>query len=123
LAGKYEGGDYAVRKSWAATHRAELISFIKAMRSAHEYIYSNSPGALEVLEKHMPDLSDEDARITFNSLVSGRGGLIRDAAISMEGVRTVLSIRQEFATPKRDLSDPYKYVDLSYFKEATSEGK
>ena len=109
--------------SWAAEHGKELVSLVKAMRSAHEYIYADQAGALAILKKHIPDLSDEDARITFASLVSGRGGLIRDAAMSIDGIKTVLSIRQEFATPKKDLSDPYKYVDPTFFNEATVGGK
>jgi ABC-type nitrate/sulfonate/bicarbonate transport system substrate-binding protein len=118
LAGRYEGGDYVVRRSWAANHRKELVAMVKAMRSAHEYIYAEQDGALQILKQHIPNLPDEDARSTFASLVSGRGGLIRNAAISMDGVRTVLSIRNEFATPKKDLNDPTKYVDLSYYNEA-----
>ena len=96
---------------------------VKAMRSAHEYIYADQAGALAILKTRIPDLSDEDARITFASLVSGKGGLIRDAQISIQGVKTVLSIREEFATPKKSLNDPYKYLDLSYFREATGTDK
>jgi hypothetical protein len=36
----------------------------------------------------------------------------------MAGMKTVLSLRGEYATPKKTLTDANKYVDLSYQKKA-----
>jgi len=36
----------------------------------------------------------------------------------MKGMKNVLSLRNEYAEPRKQLSNAAKYVDLSYWKEA-----
>jgi hypothetical protein len=51
-------------------------------------------------------------------LVSERGGLSRDLAPDVAGIRTVLQLRGKFAVPQKTLTDPMKYVDLAYYDKA-----
>jgi ABC-type nitrate/sulfonate/bicarbonate transport system substrate-binding protein len=118
LAGGYQGSSYSVRRSWAKNHEKELGGVIRAVVQAHDFIYAHPDDALAVLRKHVSNLSDEDVRATFGSLVGGKGGLNRKATINIDGVRTVLSIRQEYAMPQKALTDPMKYVDLGYYQRA-----
>ena len=37
---------------------------------------------------------------------------------STEGVKTVLDLRSKYATPQKTLTDPSKYVDLTYYQKA-----
>lgn len=36
----------------------------------------------------------------------------------MEGVKTVLELRSAYGEPKKELTDPMKYIDLSFYEEA-----
>ena len=49
----------------------------------------------------------------------GPGGLNRHAEINEAGVATVLKLRSKYAEPKKTLTDPHKYYDMSYYKKAT----
>ena len=45
-------------------------------------------------------------------------GFTKRAAISGEGVRTVLELRSEYGQPNKKLTDPAKYYDLTYYNKA-----
>jgi hypothetical protein len=36
----------------------------------------------------------------------------------MNGIRTVLELRSKYGMPKKTLTDPMKYVDLTYYDKA-----
>ena len=42
----------------------------------------------------------------------------RDVAISMDGMRTVLDLRNRFGQPATKLTDPQKYVELELHRKA-----
>jgi ABC-type nitrate/sulfonate/bicarbonate transport system substrate-binding protein len=116
--GGYQGSAYCLRDSWAKTHKFETVAWIRALIAAHDYVFANKAGSIEVLKSHIKNLSDADARVIYTSLTGGKGGLNRKAAISMKGMKTVLSLRSEYAEPHKMLTNPQKYVDLSYWKLA-----
>lgn len=117
LGGKYQSSVYATRRSWAKDHGAILVGMVRAIRAANEYIFSDRAGAMQIMAGRLTGLSPADAAATFDSLIDP-GGLIRSAAIDVDGVRTVLSMRNEFAVPHKQLTDPYKYLDLAYYRRA-----
>jgi hypothetical protein len=39
--------------------------------------------------------------------------------MNMQGVRTVLALRSRYAEAKKQLTDPMKYYDPSYYETAT----
>ena len=47
-----------------------------------------------------------------------QGPVWRDLKIDREGVRTVLQLRSKYAQPRKDLSDPGRYVDETYLASA-----
>ena len=55
---------------------------------------------------------------TYDVLL-GPGGFTRSAAIDLEGVRTVLALRSQYARPPKALTDPARYVDLTYYERAS----
>lgn len=114
----YQGSSYAVRRAWAKDHEAEVVAWVRALIAAHEWIFESRAGSLEVLKKNIKGLSDADAQTIYASLTTGAGGLNRKAEINMAGMRTVLLLRGEFAEPKKNLTDPGKYVDLSFYRKA-----
>jgi ABC-type nitrate/sulfonate/bicarbonate transport system substrate-binding protein len=114
----YQGSAYVVRKAWAKDHEKELIAFIRAIVAAHDYIFTDKAGAVAVLKGHLKNLSNEEVDAVYTAMTSGDGGLNRKAEINIDGVRTLLALRSEYAEPKKTLTDPYKYVDLSYYEKA-----
>jgi ABC-type nitrate/sulfonate/bicarbonate transport system substrate-binding protein len=114
----YQGSAYVVRKAWAKDHEKELIAFIRAIVASHDYIFTDQSGAKAVLKSHLKNLSNDEIDAVYAALTSGDGGLNRKAEINIDGVRTLLALRSEYAEPKKKLTDPYKYVDLSYYEKA-----
>lgn len=117
--GAYQGSAYGARRGWAKENEKTVISFIKAVMEAHERIFADKAEAIAVLKSRIKGLDDKKADVVHTALTSGQGGLSRKAEISIEGVKTVLSLRGEYATPKKTLTDPNKYIDLSYYEKAT----
>ena len=54
----------------------------------------------------------------YDLLLASKGGLTRDAALDLEGIRTVLALRSKYAQPQKVLSDPAKYIDETYLRAA-----
>jgi ABC-type nitrate/sulfonate/bicarbonate transport system substrate-binding protein len=121
--GGYQGSAYAVRRSWAKDHEKETVAWLRALTEAHDWVFANKAGSLEMLKKHVKNLSDKDAETIYASLTTGSGGLNKHAEINMAGMETVLALRGEFAAPKKTLTDPNKYIDLSYHKKAMASMK
>lgn len=116
--GGYQGSAYVVRRDWAKAHEKEVVSWLKAIIAAHDYVYANKADSIKILQARIKDLSDADAEIIYASLTTGAGGLNKRADINMAGMKAVLDLRAEYGTPKKTLSDPGKYVDMSYHKKA-----
>lgn len=116
--GGYQGSAYGVRRSWAKDHEKELVTFVRAVVESVDRIFTNKPDAIEVLKKRLKGLDDKEANTVYNSLTTGKGGLNRKAEINVEGVKTVLSLRGQYAEPKKNLTDPKKYIDLTYYDKA-----
>jgi len=120
--GAYQGSAYSVRRGWAKANEKTMIDFIQAIVESHDYIFTRKDEALAVLKSRLK-LDDKDANTIYTSLTAGKGGLNRKAEINIEGVKTVLSLRGEYATPKKTLTDPNKYIDTSYYDKATKSMK
>ena len=58
------------------------------------------------------------AKQAYDLLVADKGGITRDAALDLNGIRTVLQLRSKYGVPQKTLTDPLKYVDLSYYEKA-----
>ena len=121
--GNYQGSAYGVRRGWAKANEATMVNFIKAIVESHDQIFTNKAQAITVLQGRIKGLSDKDANTIYGSLTSGKGGLNRKAEVNTEGVKMVLKLRGEYATPKKTLTDPNKYIDLSYYNQATKAMK
>ncbi len=118
LTGGYQGSVYASRRSWADAHPREMLAIARGLIAAHDYIRADKAGAIATLRAHIKGLSDERADLAYRSLVEEKGGLSKRGEISIPGVKTVLRLRSEMGEPKKTLTDPYRYIDTSYFQQA-----
>lgn len=118
--GAYQGTAGFARRSWARDHEAALVGFLRAYKSATDWIYerSNRDIVEALLIANIRDMTPVLAKQSCDILLSGRGGLTRDLTLDPAGVRTVLELRSKYGIPKKQLDDPAKYVDLSYYEKA-----
>jgi ABC-type nitrate/sulfonate/bicarbonate transport system substrate-binding protein len=121
LAGGYQGSVYATRRAWANRHPRELLAVTRGLIAAHDYIRADKAGAIAVLRGHIKGLSEERAAIAYKNLAEEKGGLNKSGAIDVGGVKTVLRLRSQMGLPKKKLTDPYRYIDTSYFAQAVGK--
>jgi hypothetical protein len=72
------------------------------------------------MKSRMKDLSDAELEAAYTEMVTSKGGSIRSARINMDGVKVLLALRNELSGSSKQLTDPSKYVDLSYYEKATT---
>jgi ABC-type nitrate/sulfonate/bicarbonate transport system substrate-binding protein len=118
--GSYQGSAFIVRRSWAKANEATVLAFLRAQIAATDLAFADRAGAIAVMKKHINNVSDADIEATYAEMVTSRGGLNRRGAMNMDGVRTLLALRNELAGSGRQLNEPNRYVDLSYYQKALS---
>ena len=118
--GAYQGTVGLARRSWAREHEAALLGFLRAYKAATDWLYdrANREIAEAVLVANIRDMTPALAKRSYDLLTSDKGGLSRDLAPDAAGIATVLALRSKFATPPKKLSDPARYVDLTYYGKA-----
>lgn len=122
LLGHFQGGVAAARRAWTAEHRDELIGFIRGNIAALDWLYDadNKSEALQIFQAHLPGTAAAVAEKSYGVLLHPRSGFPRKAEIDVEGVRTVMEIRSQYAEPRKTLTDPKRYYDLTYYRAALS---
>lgn len=118
--GAYQGTVGVARRSWASGHEKELIGFLRAYRAGVDWLYdrANRDIAEALLVANVRDMTPALAKRSYDLLLADKGGITRDMALDMDGIRTVLALRSKYAVPQKTLSDPMKYVDLGYYDKA-----
>jgi ABC-type nitrate/sulfonate/bicarbonate transport system substrate-binding protein len=112
--GAYQGVVAASRRSWARQHEGALVGFIRAYRSALEFLYENRELAQALLETNVRSMTPPLAAQSLEVLLDAKTGFFRDVRLDREGMETVLRLRSKFGEPRRMLADPARYVDESF---------
>jgi len=121
--GAYQGTVGLTRRSWAREHEAALVGFIRAYRAATDWLYdrANRDVAEALLVANIRDMTPVLAKQAYDILLADKGGLYRDLAPDPAGIATVLQLRSKFGAPQKTLTDPMRYVDLSYYEKAAAK--
>ena len=118
--GAYQGTVGATRRSWAVAHEKELIGFIRGYKAGIDWLYDR--GNREIVEAiliaNIRDMTPALAKQAYDTLLADKGGIARDAALDIDGIRTVLALRSKYGQPQKTLTDPMKYVDVTYHRKA-----
>ena len=118
--GAYQASIGVARRAWAAKHGEELVAFIRAYIAAMDWLQdpSNRDEAVAIYVKHIPGVPRPAAQKAYEVMFAEKEGFQKKAKIDLEGCRTVLALRSEFAVPRKNLADPLKYIDESYYARA-----
>ena len=65
-------------------------------------------------------MPQELAEGSYTELLDPRDGFFRDCKIDIPGLARVLDLRSRYGEPNRQINDPLKYCDLSYYEQAMS---
>ena len=118
--GPYQGLVAGVRRSWAEKNREALIGYIRAYAGAVEWLYDpgNKAEAIAIFRKNLSNMPAEGIEASYRLLLDPQTGFQRRAAISLDGVSRVLSLRSKWAEPKKALGPPSTYYDPSFYDAA-----
>lgn len=118
----YPGQVFTASRAWAASNRSTLVSFIRGHLDAVDWVRDPANGreAAEIMGRHMPNMKPQAIEPALAKLTDPTTGLIPDCRFDYEGLKTVLSLRSRYAPQGIQLSDPDKYLDLSYYEEAVA---
>ena len=94
--GAYQGTVGAARRAWAASHEKELIGFLRAYRSGVDWLYDRANRDLveAMLVANIRDMTPALAKQSYDLLLADEGGITRDVALDLDGIRTVLRLAQ-----------------------------
>jgi ABC-type nitrate/sulfonate/bicarbonate transport system substrate-binding protein len=115
----YARGLGATRREWANAHEELLVRFIRAMVRATDWVMDPKNKA-EVIKLLLPENKNSQARAEemYEESVSPRFGFTPRGRIDMEGIRTVLELRETAGLMKPPVPKPEKYVDERFYKKA-----
>lgn len=71
-----------------------------------------------MLVANIRDMTPALAKQSYDLLLADEGGIRRDVALDPDGIRTVLRLRSKYGMPRKVLTDPAPYIDLSYYDRA-----
>ena len=118
----YPGQVFTSSRGWAAANREALINFIRGHLDAIDWIRdsNNRAEAESILARHMPNMKPQAISPAMNKLINPKTGLIPQCQLDYEGLKTVLELRTQYAPQSLQLTNPDKYIDLSYYQEAVA---
>jgi ABC-type nitrate/sulfonate/bicarbonate transport system substrate-binding protein len=119
--GRYQGSVGAARRAWAAANADVLVRYIRAQIAAVDWLYvpANRDEAIAILQRRVAGTTADSAARSYEELLHPtHGSLSRKAAMDLDGVRTVLRLRREFARPAKPLADVSGYYDATYYERA-----
>lgn len=115
----YARGLGAARRDWADAHEDLVVRFIRAMVRATDWVMEPKNKA-EVVRLLLPENKNSPPRAeeAYEETVSPRFGLTPRGRIDMEGIRTVLELREAAGLMKPPVPQAEKYVDERFYKKA-----
>jgi ABC-type nitrate/sulfonate/bicarbonate transport system substrate-binding protein len=117
--GHYQGLVGAARRAWALDNTAKVTAFISGYLAGLAWLYepAHKDEAIALLRKHLPQMSPEVAAQSYAILINPNG-FAPQAEIDIEGVRRVLALRSQYGEPRKELTDPMRYYDPTFYRAA-----
>ncbi len=118
--GPYQASIGVARRAWVQKNGDQLVAFIRSYVAAMDWLQdpANKEEAISMYAKHLPKAPSDAGPKAYEIMFSAKEGFQKKAKIDLEGCRTVLKLRSEFAKPEKNLTDPAKYIDESFYRRA-----
>jgi ABC-type nitrate/sulfonate/bicarbonate transport system substrate-binding protein len=116
---QYARGLGATRREWANKNEDLLVRFIRAMICATDWV-ADPKNKEEVVAILMPENrnSKAGAEAMYTESLSPRFGFTPRSQIDMEGIRSVIQLRETAGLMKPGATKAEKYVDERFYKKA-----
>lgn len=120
MLGGYQGHAAVAQRAWISGNETTVLGVMRAYRDAMEWLFDprNRDIAEALLVAHDRQMTPALARRTYAVFTDQKEGLFRNLAVNIDGLRTVLALRNKFSKPPMNLTDPLKYVDLDLYRKA-----
>jgi ABC-type nitrate/sulfonate/bicarbonate transport system substrate-binding protein len=117
----YARGLGATRRVWADANEDLVIRFVRAMIRASDFI-QDPKNKDEVVQLLLAETKNNKSRaeVMYAQTISPTMGLTPRSRIDMEGIRTVIELREIAGLMKPPVPKPDKYVDERFYKKALS---
>ena len=115
----YARGLGAARRDWANANEQLLVRFNRAMIRASDWL-QDSKNKDDAVQTLLSETKDNRARAEsmYKQTVSPTLGLTPRSRIDMEGIRTVIELREIAGLMKPPVPKPDKYVDDRFYQKA-----
>jgi ABC-type nitrate/sulfonate/bicarbonate transport system substrate-binding protein len=118
--GAYQGIVAAMRRDRARDQRPQVQAFIRGFHTAVAWLAdpANRDESITLLAGKMRGMERASAERAYQALLDPATGIYRDLRIDRDGLANVLRLRSTYAPARRILSDPDRYIDLTYLHAA-----
>ncbi|MDH5748466.1 MAG: ABC transporter substrate-binding protein [Rhodospirillales bacterium] len=119
----YQGGIFAASRRWAEENSETLCGFISGYLDGLDWALDpkNRVEAAETLLRNMPAIKPETVERVLDKVLSEKTGLTPLARLDRKGIETVLELRTQYGNADNPLTDPEKYLDLSYYEKVIGD--
>ncbi len=120
--GRYQATVQIANRDWAKANEKATVGYIKGLVAAVDWLYEpgNQAEAVKILANAVK-IPEAAAAPSVAGLTKGQSALSPKSALDVEGVKTALDLREQFAEPKKKMGPPEKYYDLSYYNKAVGK--
>lgn len=117
--GRYQASVHIANRAWAKANEQALIGYIRGVVEGIDWIYNpaNREEAARILAGRIK-IAEAAARPAIAALVEGSQALPRKGEMDLEGVKTVIALREQYGEPQKKMAPPEKYYDPSYYRKA-----
>jgi ABC-type nitrate/sulfonate/bicarbonate transport system substrate-binding protein len=115
----YARGLGATRRQWAKANEELLVRFIRAMIRATDWVME-AKNKEEVIKILLPENKNNKARAEemYEENTSSRFGFTPRSRIDVEGIRTIIELRETAGLMKPPVPKPQKYIDERFYNKA-----
>jgi ABC-type nitrate/sulfonate/bicarbonate transport system substrate-binding protein len=117
----YARGLGATRREWANANEDLVVRFVRAMIRATDWL-QDPKNRQEAIELLLSETKNNRARAEamYRQTLSPTTGLTPRSRIDMEGIRTIIELREIAGLMKAPVPKPEKYVDEKFYQKASA---